>query len=67
MGTAACFHMPLFKPGTVVRLGQSQETVSHIIIRRSVLLVHLVGYEAPVNADALTLEPAVFALARVTR
>ena len=67
MDSAACFRMPLFKPGTVVRLGQSRETVSHIIIRRSVLLVHLVGYEAPVNADALTVEPSVFTLARVTR
>lgn len=65
MDSAECFRMPLFKPGTVVRLGQSQETVSHIIVRRSVLLVHLVGYEAPVNADVLTVEPAVFTLARV--
>ena len=32
-----------------------------------VLLVHLVGYEAPVNADVLTVEPAVFTLRRVTR
>ena len=56
--------MPLFKPGTVVRLGHSQATVSHIILRRSVLLVHLVGYDAPVNADALTVEPTVFMLGR---
>ena len=67
MDSAACFRMPLFKPGTVVRFGANRETVSHIIIRRSVLLVHLVGYEAPVNADVLTVEPAVFTLRRVTR
>ena len=30
--------MPIFKPGTVVRFGANRETVSHIIIRRSVLL-----------------------------
>lgn len=65
MDSAACFRMPLFKPGTVVRLGKSQATVSHVILRRSVLLVRLVGYDAPVNADSLTLEPAVFTLARV--
>ena len=64
MDSAACFRMPLFKPGTVVRLGDSQATVSHIILRRSVLLVHLVGYDAPVNADALTVEPTVFMLGR---
>ena len=64
MDSAACFRMPLFKPGTVVRLGHSQATVSHIIPRRSVLLVHLVGYDAPVNADALTVEPTVFMLGR---
>ncbi|HAU56151.1 MAG: hypothetical protein C0492_14535 [Verminephrobacter sp.] len=64
MDSAACFRMPLFKPGTVVRLGHSQATVSHIILRRSVLLVHLVGYDAPVNADALTVEPTVFMLGR---
>ena len=67
MDSAVCFRMPVFKPGTVVRLGQSRETVSHIIIQRSVLLVYLVGYEAPVNADTLTVEPSVFSLARVTR
>ena len=67
MDSAACFRMPLFKPGTVVRLGDSPATVSHIILQRSVLLVHLVGYDAPVNADTLSLEPAVFTLARVAR
>ena len=55
MHSAACFRMPIFKLGTVVRFGANRETVSHIIIRRSVLLVHLLGYEAPVIADVLTL------------
>ena len=67
MDSAACFRMPLFKPGTVVRLGRNQETVSHIFIQRGMLWVHLVGHGAPVDAEALTLEPAVFTLTRVVR
>jgi hypothetical protein len=67
MDSAACFRMPLFKPGTIVRLGHKQETVSHILIRRGTLWVHLVGHGAPVDAEALAVEPAVFTLARVAR
>ena len=64
MDSTAFFRMPLFKPGTLVRLGHRQETVSHVLIRRGMLMVHLVGHGAPVDADALTLEPSVFVLAR---
>jgi hypothetical protein len=67
MDSAVFFRMPLFKPGAVVWLGGRQETVSHILIRRSVLMVHLVGHGAPVNADVLTVEPTVFTLSRTSR
>ena len=61
----AYFHMPLFKPGTVVYLGGKREIISHIVVRRSVLLVHLVGFDAPVDADTLVLAPSRFILQRV--
>lgn len=60
------FHMPLFKPGIVVQWGNKRETVSHVVVRRSVLLVHLVGIDGPVEADILTLAPTRFTLLRVT-
>jgi hypothetical protein len=58
------FHMRLFRPGTVVRMGRDLETVSHVLIRRKGLWVHLVGHDAPVGADTLTLEPTVFTTVR---
>lgn len=61
----AYFHMPLYKSGTVVHLAGKRQTISHVVVRRSVLLVHLVGFEAPVDADSLVLAPSRFALARV--
>lgn len=60
------FHMPLFKPGIVVQWGNKREIVSHVVVRRSVLLVHLVGIDGPVQADILTLAPTRFTLLRVT-
>lgn len=65
MEPAAYYYMPLFKPGAVVYLGRSRETVSHVVVRRSGLLVHLVGQESPVHPDALQVEPSVFCLTRV--
>lgn len=61
----AYFHMPLFKPGTVVYLGGKRETISHVVVRRSLLLVHLVGFDAPVDAETLVLTPSRFTLVRV--
>lgn len=65
MESAAYYYMPLFKPGAVVYLGRSRETVSHVLVRRGGLLVHLVGHESPVHPDALQLEPSAFCLSRV--
>ena len=66
MPDAKYFHMPLFRPGIVVQWGNKRETVSHVVVRRSVLLVHLVGIDGPVEADILTLAPTRFTLLRVT-
>ena len=59
------FHMPLYKPGTVVYYDGKPETVGYVVVRRSVLLVHLVGRAAPVDADKLGLAPSRFALQRM--
>lgn len=59
------FHMPLYKPGTVVHYDGKRETVGYLVVRRSVLLVHLVGRAAPVDADKLGLAPSRFALQRM--
>ena len=59
------FHMPLYKPGTVVHYDGKPETVGYVVVRRSVLLVHLVGRAAPVDADKLGLAPSRFALQRM--
>jgi len=65
MATAAHFHMPLFKPGAAVRLAGKAATISHIVVRRSLLLVHLVGHDSPVHADQIELEPTLFTCLRV--
>ena len=65
MPDANYFHMPLFRPGIVVQWGSKRETVSHILVRRSLLLVHLVGVDVPVDSDTLTLVPTRFTLLRV--
>ena len=65
MAETAYFHMPLFKPGTKVLLGTKSETISHIVVRRSILLVHLLGRDAPVDSDTLVLEPTLFTSVRV--
>ena len=65
MADAPYFHMPLFKSGTVVQLGGKRETISHVVVRRSLLLVHLVGMDGPVNSESLTLAPTRFTLRRV--
>lgn len=65
MADAAHFHMPLFKPGTEVLLGAKSETISHIVVRRNVLMVHLVGVDSPVHPDTLVLEPTLFTSMRV--
>ena len=59
------FHMPLYKPGTVVHYNGKRETVGYVMVRRSVLLVHLVGKDEPVDADKLSLAPSRFALQRM--
>lgn len=65
MESAAYYYMPLFKPGAVVHMAGRRETVSHVVVRRSGLMVHLVGHESPVHPDTLRLEPSAFQLSRV--
>ncbi len=59
------FHMPLYKPGTRVRMGNGWETVSHISLKRDQLRIHLVGHENTVDPSAVQLEPTVFTTLRV--
>jgi hypothetical protein len=61
---APVFRMPLFHPGTKVKLSGSEETVSHIVIRRHFLSVYLVGRESPVRPDQLEVESKLFSTAR---
>lgn len=65
MESAAYYYMPLFRPGAVVQLGQSRETVSHVMLRRSGLMVYLVGHESPVQSDTLQVKPSAFQINRV--
>ena len=65
MDSAAYYYMPLFRPGAVVHVGHTRETVSHVVVRRGGLLVHLVGHETPVHPDTLRLAPSAFQLSRV--
>lgn len=58
------FRMPLFHPGTRVHLDGHPETVSHVVVRRQLLSVHLVGHGAPVRPEQLELEPTVFSTVR---
>ncbi|MFT3815084.1 MAG: hypothetical protein QM740_17180 [Acidovorax sp.] len=58
------FRMPLYRPGTRVRMAGRNETVSHIVVRRYFLSVHLVGREAPVRPDEIELASTVFSTAR---
>jgi len=58
------FQMPVFKPGVrVVHAGRS-ETVSHVVLRRREMVVHLVGREEPVRPDRLTITPTTFTTER---
>ena len=62
---APYFQMPLYRPGTVVHYNGKRETIGYVMVRRSVLLVHLVGRDEPVDAYKLSLEPSRFALQRM--
>ena len=59
-----CFRMPLFHPGTKVRLAGRDEVVSHIVVRKQLLAVNLVGRDGAVRPDQLELEPTLFSTAR---
>ena len=65
MPDANYFHMPLFRPGIVVQWGSKRETVSHILVRRSSMLVHMVGVDVSVASENLTLALTLFSLLRV--
>ena len=62
---APYFHMPLYKTGAVVHYNGKREVVGYVVLRRSLLLVHLVGRAEPVEADKLSLAPSRFTLRRV--
>lgn len=61
------FYMPCFRPGTAVRLAGRHETVSHVVLRRRGLLVHLVGHTSPVQPEHLEVAPALFTRERQVR
>ncbi|MDA8445364.1 hypothetical protein [Paracidovorax valerianellae] len=63
-GWEEVFHMPLFRPGTSVRLGDQWETVSHVALRRQELAIYLVGHEASVSPNRLFLQPSAFTTVR---
>ena len=63
-GWEETFVMPLFRPGTRVRMGANVETVSHIVLRRQELLVHLVGREGAIHPSRIQLKPTVFTTRR---
>ena len=58
------FQMPVFKPGVKVMYGGRSETVSHVVLRRREMVVHLVGREDPVKPERLTLTPTWFTTER---
>lgn len=58
------FLMPVFKPGVKVRYGGSEETVSHIVVRRREMMVYLIGKEDPVRPERLALQPMSFTIER---
>ncbi|MNV78137.1 hypothetical protein D3C71_1716090 [compost metagenome] len=64
MDPTAYYYMPHFKPGASVQWLQRYETVSHVVIRRNMLMVYLIGHESPVHPDALQLQPTAFQLTR---
>lgn len=64
MSTADYYYMPLFRPGASVRWGTRHETVSHVVLRRSDLLVYLKGHDMPVHPKVLQVEPTAFHLTR---
>lgn len=58
------FQMPVFKPGVRVMHAGRSETVSHVVLRRREMVVHLVGREDPVKPERLTLTPTHFSTER---
>ena len=63
--TASYYYMPHFKPGATVHWNNQRETVSHVVIRRNMLMIYLVGNDTPVHPDALQLAPTAFHLSRM--
>ena len=61
---SSMFQMPVFKPGVKVIAGNRQETVSHVVLRRREMMVHLVGRDEPVKPERLTLTPTMFTTER---
>lgn len=63
-GKVLTFRMALFRPGVKVRLKGHEETVSHVMVRKQLLSVHLVGREIAVRPEDLELKPTVFSTQR---
>lgn len=64
-GWGDSFSMPLFSPGTRVRLSGAWETVSHVALRRQELAIYLVGHDLPVDPARLELASTTFTTLRV--
>lgn len=61
---SSMFQMPVFKPGVKVIVGNRQETVSHVVLRRREMMVYLVGKDDPVKPERLSLVPTWFTTTR---
>jgi len=56
--------IPLYRRGAVVRYNGKDATISHVLIRKSVLYVCLNDIERPVLAHEIDIEPTVLNLSR---
>lgn len=62
--TSSSISLPLFRPGTCVSYQGNPCTVSHVMISRGKLLVHLRETVDAVRADELVLAPTRLSLQR---
>ncbi|MFZ4285350.1 hypothetical protein [Variovorax sp. HJSM1_2] len=56
--------IPLYRRGAVVRYNGKDATISHVLIRKSLLYVCLKDMERPVPAQEIEIEPTVLQLTR---
>ena len=64
MESPSYYHMPLFLPGTVVEFEGKREKVNYVMVRDCILMVYLVGIDAPIDSELIRLAPTKFTLNR---